>query len=116
MLSIKSNLLSCTLLAPLAGAFVLLFVPSSNKALLKRVALNFSCLAFTISLFLWVFFNKSIGAFQFVEKFSWISILNVNFPMGVDGISLFFIILTTLLIPICLLTSWESVKGDLKKY
>lgn len=116
MLSIKSNILSCTLVAPLIGAFVLLFVPSSNKVLLKRIALNFSCLTFVISLFLWAFFNKSVGAFQFVEKFFWISSLNVNFPIGLDGISLFFVLLTTLLIPVCLLTSWGSIKGNLKNY
>merc|ERR1712161_58549 len=58
---------------------------------------------------LWIFFNKSIGTFQFVNKFFWIPILNLNFTIGVDGISLFFILLTTLLIPICLLASWDSI-------
>ena len=115
MLYIK-NILSLTLVFPLIGTLILLFIPSSNKTLLRFVALNFSCLTFVCSLFLWVFFNKSIGSFQFVDKFSWIPILNLNFPVGVDGVSLFFIILTTLLIPLCLLASWDSVQFDLKKY
>ena len=110
------NILSCILLLPLIGAFVLAFIPSSNKSLLRSVALNCSCLTFVLSLLLWVFFNKSIGTFQFVEKFFWIPILNFNFSIGVDGISLFFILLTTLLIPTCLLASWDTIRFDLKKY
>jgi len=115
MLYIK-NILSYVFVLPLIGALILSFVPAQNKSLLKAVALNCSCLTFILSLSLWVFFNKSIGTFQFVEKFFWIPILNINFPMGVDGISLFFILLTTLLIPICLLASWDSIHFDLKKY
>jgi NADH-quinone oxidoreductase subunit M len=110
------NILSYVFVLPLIGALILSFVPAQNKSLLRVVALNCSCLTFILSLFLWVFFNKSIGTFQFVEKFFWIPILNINFPMGVDGISLFFILLTTLLIPICLLASWDSIQFDLKKY
>ena len=115
MLYIK-NILSCILMLPLLGAFMLLVIPSSNRFLLRSVALNCSCLTFILSLFLWVFFNKFVGTFQFVEKFFWIPILNLNFSIGVDGISLFFILLTTLLIPICLLASWDTIKVDLKKY
>lgn len=115
MLYIK-NILSYVFVLPLIGALILSFVPAQNKSLLKAVALNCSCLTFVLSLFLWVFFNKSIGTFQFVEKFFWIPILNINFPIGIDGISLFFILLTTLLIPICLLASWDSIQFDLKKY
>jgi proton-translocating NADH-quinone oxidoreductase chain M len=110
------NILSLILGLPLIGTVILFFIPSSNKSLLRSVALNFSCLTFVLSLVLWVFFNKSTAAFQYVEKFFWIPILNLNFPVGVDGISLFFILLTTLLIPICLLASWDSIQFDLKKY
>ena len=110
------NILSLILGLPLVGTVILLLIPSSNKSLLRSIALNFSCLTFVLSLVLWVFFNKSTAAFQYVEKFFWIPILNLNFPIGVDGISLFFILLTTLLIPICLLASWDSIQFDLKKY
>ena len=115
MIFIK-NLLSYVLILPLVGIILLLPIPSSNTMQLKLIALNTSCLTFILSLFVWIFFNKSIGTFQFVNKFFWIPILNLNFPIGIDGISLFFLLLTTLLIPICLLTSWDSVKLDLKKY
>ena len=110
------NLLFFTLLLPLFGSFLLLVTPFQNKPVLKSIVLNFSCLTFISSLFIWVFFDKSIGTFQFTEKFLWIPILSINFPLGIDGISLFFVILTTMLIPLCLLASWESVQTDLKKY
>lgn len=115
MLSIK-NLLVCILILPLIGVFLLLIIPSSNLVLLRLVALNVSCFTFVLSLILWVFFNKSMGTFQFVSKFLWIPTLNLNFVLGIDGISLFFVLLTTLLIPLCLLVSWKSVKINLKEF
>ena len=115
MLSIK-NLLVCILILPLIGVCLLAIVPSSNLMLLRLIALNISCLTFIFSLFLWIFFNKSVGTFQFVSKFLWIPILNLNFVLGIDGISLFFVLLTTLLIPLCLLVSWKSIKINLKEF
>ena len=100
-----SNLLVFLIVLPLIGTFLLLFVPTSNHSLLKLIALNTSCFLYVISLFLWFFFNKSIGSFQFVSKLLWIPFLNLNFSLGIDGISLFFILLTTLLIFLCILIS-----------
>jgi len=65
---------------------------------------------------LWGFFEKSTASFQFITTFFWLPNLNLNFTVGVDGISLFFIMLTTLLIPLCLLTSWNSVVEYLKEF
>lgn len=110
------NLLVYTLIFPVFGILLLLFIPSSKKKLLKVIALNFSCFSFISSLLLWGFFQKSAGSFQFVIKFFWLPNLNLNFTIGVDGISLFFILLTTLLIPLCLLTSWNSVNVNLKEF
>ena len=101
---------------PLLGSFALLITPFYNKKVLKSIVLNVSCLTFIFSLFLWILFDKSTGTFQFIEKFFWIPFLNFNFPLGIDGISLFFVILTTMLIPLCLLASWDSIQTDLKKY
>ena len=115
MLCIK-NLLTYILMLPLIGALSLLPVSSSNYSLLRQIALGFSCLTFVMSLVVWILFNKSIGTFQLVNKFFWIPILNLNFAIGVDGISLFFLLLTTLLIPICIITGWETIKIDIKKY
>lgn len=111
-----TSLLVIILILPLIGVFLLLFVPASNHSLLKSIALNISCFSYVVSLFLWVFFNKSIGSFQFVSKFWWIPFLNLNFSLGVDGISLFFILLTTLLIFLCILISWTSVEINIKEF
>jgi len=101
---------------PLIGTFLLLCVPASSYSLLKSIALNVSCFLYVLSLFLWIFFNKSVGSFQFVSKLLWIPFLNLNFSLGVDGISLFFILLTTLLIFLCILISWTSVKTNIKEF
>lgn len=114
MLSLK-NLLVYILLFPIFGILLLLFVPSRNEKLLKIIALNSACLSFTGSLILWGFFQNHIGGFQFVVNFFWIPNLNINFILGIDGISLFFLLLTTLLIPLCILTSW-NVSSNLKEF
>ena len=115
MFEIK-NLLIYILMFPIFGILVILFLPARNEKLLKVVALNSACLSFTGSLLLWGFFQNSIGSFQFVIKILWLPNLNLNFILGLDGISLFFLLLTTLLIPLCLLTSWNSVGSSLKEF
>ena len=60
--------------------------------------------------------TDSVGSFQFVLNFFWLPLLNLNVSLGIDGISLFFILLTTLLIPLCLLASWNSVNFNLKEF
>lgn len=115
MFNIK-NLLLYILIFPIFGILLLLFIPSRQEQLLKFVALNSTCLSFTGSLLLWGLFQNSIGSFQFVVNLIWIPIFNINITLGVDGISLFFIFLTTLLIPLCLLASWNSVSFNLKEF
>ena len=110
------NLLLFLLFLPLFGSFLLLISPFQNKRVLKSIVLNVSCLIFIVSLFVWIFFDKSIGTFQFTKKLCWIPTMAIDFSLGIDGISLFFVILTTLLIPLCLLASWDSINTDLKKY
>ena len=111
-----TSLLVFIIVLPLIGVFLMLCVPASNHLLLKSIALNVSCFLYSISLFLWVFFNKSVGSFQFVSKSLWIPFLNLNFSLGIDGISLFFILLTTLLIFLCILISWTSVNINIKEF
>lgn len=110
------NLLIYILVFPIIGILLLLFIPNRQEKLLKLIALNFSCLSFTGSLLLWGLFQKSVGSFQFVVKLFWLPDFNLNFTLGIDGISLFFLLLTTLLIPLCLLTSWNSVSKNLKEF
>jgi proton-translocating NADH-quinone oxidoreductase chain M len=111
-----SSLLLNIILLPLIGAIIILFINDTNVRLIKNVALAFSMASFTLSTFLWVLFDRSTAKFQFVEEFLWIPSSNINFFIGVDGISLFFILLTTLLVPLCLLASFDSVKIYVKEY
>jgi proton-translocating NADH-quinone oxidoreductase chain M len=110
------NIIFILLFIPLFGVLILLLCPSWDKNLLKYVGLVTTGLTFVISLFLWVFFDKSIGGFQFTGILFWVPYLNLNFTVGIDGISIFFIILTTLLIFICLLSSWNTINHNLKEY
>ena len=110
------NILIYIAFIPLLGIFILVLLRAEDKNLLKLVALNFSFLPFIGFLLVWVGFNKAIGTFQFVTKLLWIPTLNLNITLGIDGISLFFLLLTTLLIPLCILISWNSIKFRLKEY
>jgi NADH-quinone oxidoreductase subunit M len=110
------NILVYTSFIPLIGILLLTFISSEQQKLLKVVALNFSAFPFLIFVFIWGGFKKSIGTFQFVTKILWIPVLNLNVTLGIDGISLFFLLLTTLLIPLCILISWNSVQFNLKGY
>lgn len=100
----------------LLSSFVLLFIPNIYLKAIKVIGLASSFFVFFISLLLWIFFDKEYARFQFVYDFAWIQSSNLNFSLGVDGISVFLVILTTLLIPLCLLASWDSVKTAYKEY
>nr|YP_010248074.1 NADH dehydrogenase subunit 4 [Micractinium variabile]AGZ19401.1 NADH dehydrogenase subunit 4 [Chlorella sp. ArM0029B]QTK15925.1 NADH dehydrogenase subunit 4 [Micractinium variabile] len=122
------SLISTILFLPLAGVFLLLFVPNWKTQLIRRIALNTSLLTFLISLLLWIEFDSSTARFQYFEtlthsgfaseltSINGYSFSSLNFLFGVDGISLFFIILTTFLIPICILVSWTSIQAYVKEY
>lgn len=110
------NLLVYILMFPIVGILILFLTPAQEERLLKIVALNFSFLSFIGSLFLWFFFQKSTGVFQFVVYVFWIPLLNLNLTLGIDGISIFFLLLTTMLVPLCILTSWNSVNSNLKEF
>lgn len=106
------SLIVTLLILPLLGA--LLVFLSSSASLARQISLATSLLVFFLSLFLWIFFDSSTSQFQFVQSFPWMSNLDLRF--GVDGISLFLILLTTFLIPLCILTSWESIQQHVKEY
>ena len=119
MLSIllsNKKILLYTNIIPFIGIILLLFINPEKKKLMKIIALHFSSLPFLIFLIIWGIFDKSIGTFQFITKITWIPILNLNITIGIDGISLFFLLLTTLLIPICILISWNSINSNIKLY
>nr|YP_009040499.1 NADH dehydrogenase subunit 4 [Kappaphycus striatus]AHG98598.1 NADH dehydrogenase subunit 4 [Kappaphycus striatus] len=110
------NFLVITSLTPLIGIFLLFLVPSSNELLCRKLSLWISCLTLLFSLFLWIQFDAGTSFFQFNSTFFWFPYLNFYYSIGLDGISLFFILLTTFLVTICILTSWNSVQVNLKDY
>nr|ANH09513.1 NADH dehydrogenase subunit 4 [Coeloseira compressa] len=101
---------------PLISVLVLFFIPSNNIFFLRNLALSTVCFIFFISLFLWLGFDSSSSFFQFSESFFWTFSLNFHYSIGIDGISLFFILLTTFLSVICVLLSWNISNLFLKDY
>src|SRR3546814_9059805 len=80
------------------------------------MALWASLVTFVGSRFLWFKVVRASADFQFVEQADWSPAFNINYHMGVDGISMMFVLLSTLLTPLCVLASWEAVKGRVKEY
>ena len=116
------SLLETIVVCPLLGAIGLLFLPSGSTAtgstgrLAYSIAFAVSCWTLVLSLFLWVQFDSGTADFQFCVERAWIPSANLSCALGIDGISLFFVLLTTLLTPICLLTGWTSVQVYPKEY
>ena len=109
-------MLETLILVPLIGSLFILMIPKENIFLIRNIALNSSLLTFLISVILWIGFDSFIGAFQFITKIQWLSSLNINFILGIDGIGLLFVVLTTLIFPICILSSWKNINKNFKEY
>jgi proton-translocating NADH-quinone oxidoreductase chain M len=111
-----SSILLTLIGLPLFGIILLFFVPDTKSDLQKTIGLCTSLLTFFLSIFLWLQFDMSSPKYQFVEKFFSVPYSNMHIYIGVDGISLFFILLTTFLISVCLLASWDSIKIYIREY
>ena len=112
-------ILSLTTFLPLVGAAFILLIrgePDVVARNARNVALWTSLITFVLSVFIWLNFDSSSAAFQMVERVEWIPAFNVYYHMGVDGISVLFVLLSTFLTPLCILSSWESVKTRVKEY
>lgn len=113
-------LLSITIFLPLVGAAAIMINRGGSKDITAEnarwVALWTSVVTFVLSIVIWANFEDGISKFQFVEKFQWMPLLNINYHVGIDGISLPFILLSTFLTPICILSSWQSVKKQVPEY
>lgn len=92
------------------------FLPKNEILQIKKYSLIFSVIIFLLTLFLWIFYNKENGEFAFVLYIPWIDSFNIYYTIGIDGISIFFVILTAFLIPICILTSWEAIQYKVKEF
>ncbi len=111
------TLLDAVIFLPFIGFLVLLFVPRSNPGLSRTVALAISVIIFLASLGLvGPFWFAQPSGFAFVTDTQWISTPPIRYHVGLDGLSLWLVLLTTLLTPICVLISWNSIDKRVKEY
>ena len=108
-------ILSSLIILPTIGALFLMFSKENNTTTVKYVALFTSFVNFLISIYLWVLFDPSISIFQFVEDREWLKGF-INYKIGIDGISILFIILTTFITPICIISVNNSIKKRLRDF
>ena len=110
-------ILSSLILLPLLGAIFIFFSKSKSNTHLtiKYLAIFVSFANFILSLYLWYLFDPSIAKFQFLEEKSWIKVF-INYKVGIDGISILFIILTAFIAPLCIVSVNSTVKYRLKDF
>ena len=101
---------------PVLGIVLLLLVDKNRQLLVRNVALFTSLVTFLVSLFLYFKFDPGTGDMQFVELYSWIPSLGMGYHMGIDGISLFLVLLTTFLTPIAIWSSYNAVTEKVKGF
>nr|YP_010427299.1 NADH dehydrogenase subunit 4 [Diospyros oleifera]USN91654.1 NADH dehydrogenase subunit 4 [Diospyros oleifera] len=108
--------LSGLILCPVLGSITPLFIPNSRIRPIRLIGLCASLITFLYPPVLRIQFDPSTAKSQFVESLRWLPYENINFYLGIDGISLFFVILTTFLIPICILVGWSGMRSYGKEY
>lgn len=118
-------ILSVLVFMPLVGALLMLAIINFGKdeeaikqgeKNVKVFTLWVSLATFFVSVLVWLKFDETNPAFQFVEKYEWVKDANIFYHLGIDGISIYLVLLTTLLVPICILASWNSIKQRIKLY
>jgi len=112
-------ILSLVIFLPTVGALFVFLVRGDERIVARNArmtALWTSLITFVLSLGIWIDFDTSTAAFQFVERTDWIPILGASYHLGVDGISMLFVILSTFLTPLCVLASWEAIQTRVKEY
>jgi len=113
--SVNSAILTLVTFAPLAGALLLLFLPRRDD-LVRWFALAVTLVAFVLSLHLPAHFVRHASGFQYEIDLPWISSPNIHYHLGIDGISMWLVVLTTFLSPLCVLISWKSVNERVKEF
>nr|VDD24032.1 unnamed protein product [Brassica rapa] len=108
--------LSGLILCPVLGSITPLFIPNSRIRPIRLIGLCASLITFLYSPVPRIQFDSSTAKSQFVESLRWLPYENINFYLGIDGISLFFVILTTFLIPICISVGWSGMRSYGKEY
>jgi len=113
---LDTSLLSAITLGPAAAAILLLLIPERPGNLHRWMSLLASLAVFVLSCLMWVRFEPDNPGFQLVEKVPWIPQFGISYHLGVDGISLLLVMLTTLLVPIVILASWTSIDHHVKAF
>jgi len=113
--NLSPYILTLVTFVPLAGALFLTLMPRRDRDI-KIIAFVVSLLTFVVSLHLPVYFHRTQAGFQYEIDKQWISNPNIHYHMGIDGISLWLVVLTTFLTPLCVLISWKSVHGRVKEF
>ncbi len=109
-------LLSLMVFVPLLGMIVVLLLPNDKEELIKRTTLAFTLIPLILAVYLFVGYNKSTFETQYFVNVPWIDTFNINYHVGIDGLSVTLLLLTALLGPICVLASWRNIEKGLKAY
>ena len=111
------KMLISLLLIPLIGSLILLLIPENNReneGRMKVIALSTSLLNLFISILLWIQFDSSVSSYQFTLEFNELSFCHLN--IGIDGISLYYVLLTTFITPFALLSNYKNIYNNLKYF
>ncbi len=109
-------ILSVLIYVPLLGAVALLFVRREHATFIKAFTLVFSLIEFAISIPLYFYFDDAKAGMQFVERAPWFPEWGISYFLGIDGISLLLVLLTTFLTVLCVLCSWRAIESRVKEY
>ncbi|HID70936.1 MAG TPA: NADH-quinone oxidoreductase subunit M [Desulfobacterales bacterium] len=109
-------ILSLLIFLPVLGGITLLGISKENEKNVKVMALIISLLEFVFTIPLWFAFDKTTFQMQFVERHSWISLFNIEYYLGLDGISILFVLLSALITILCVLVSWNSIQVKVKEF
>ena len=109
-------LLSLMIFIPLLGMIAVLLLPRESEELVKRVALLFTLIPLALAVALFVSYDRSIAGTQYVVNVPWIEAFNIQYHIGIDGLSVTLLLLTALLGPICVIASWRNIEKGIKAY
>lgn len=112
----RTPFISIVLFLPVLGALFLAFIPRKNARAIRNFAFIASIATFLVSLSLWVNFNANLSGFQLVEQHNWIPVLGARYFVGIDGISLLLVMLTTFISPITIIGAFSAIKDREKEF
>jgi len=107
-------ILSILTFLPLLGALIISAIPSEKKGVIEKAGLGVSLIVFFISVPLFFLYDSAAGTLQFREDYTWIPQFGIGYRMGIDGISLLLVLLTTFISPLVFLSSWGHIKERVK--